>query len=223
MAHCQELLALARSANLAMARLRAAPGGRVRITAPEATGTLLLGRILAEFRALYPAVVLELTLCDEQLDLVGEGYDLALRAAPLKDSSLICRRIGQVARHLVASPGYLAANGTPLQLSDLAGHACLVHGSLPVWPLQEGGWRPRGACQSNSLLALRELALHDGGIALLPAHVCGDDLAAGRLLKVLPDLLVPVNPFYLIYPSREHLAPALRSLMDFVAERLPFA
>ncbi len=96
-------------------------------------------------------------------------------------------------------------------------------GSLPVWPLQEGGWRPRGACQSNSLLALRELALHDGGIALLPAHVCGDDLAAGRLLKVLPDLLVPVNPFYLIYPSREHLAPALRSLMDFVAERLPFA
>ncbi|WP_447502395.1 LysR family transcriptional regulator [Aeromonas caviae] len=230
-AHCQELLALARSANLAMARsanlamarLRAAPGGRVRITAPEATGTLLLGRILAEFRALYPEVVLELTLCDEQLDLVGEGYDLALRAAPLKDSSLICRRIGQVARHLVASPGYLAANGTPLQLSELAGHACLVHGSLPVWPLQEGGWRPRGACQSNSLLALRELALHDGGIALLPAHVCGDDLAAGRLLKVLPDLLVPVNPFYLIYPSREHLAPALRSLMDFVAERLPFA
>lgn len=128
-----------------------------------------------------------------------------------------------MARHLVASPGYLAANGTPLQLSELAGHACLVHGSLPVWPLQEGGWRPRGACQSNSLLALRELALHDGGIALLPAHVCGDDLAAGRLLKVLPDLLVPVNPFYLIYPSREHLAPALRSLMDFVAERLPFA
>jgi DNA-binding transcriptional LysR family regulator len=61
------------------------------------------------------------------------------------------------------------------------------------------------------------------GIALLPAHVCGDDLAAGRLLKVLPDLPVPVNPFYLIYPSREHLAPALRSLMDFVAERLPFA
>ena len=58
------------------------------------------------------------------------------------------------------------------------------------------------------------------GIALLPAHVCGDDLAAGRLLKVLPDLLVPVNPFYLIYPSREHLAPALRSLMDFVAENV---
>ncbi len=141
-AHCQELLALARNANLAMARLRAAPGGRVRITAPEATGTLLLGRILAEFRALYPEVVLELTLCDEQLDLVGEGYDLALRAAPLKDSSLICRRIGQVARHLVASPGYLAANGTPLQLSELAGHACLVHGSLPVWPLQEGGLAP---------------------------------------------------------------------------------
>ena len=220
---CQALLALARSANLAMARLRAAPAGRVRITAPEATGTLLLGRILAEFRALYPEVVLELTLCDDQLDLVGEGYDLALRAAPLKDSSLICRRIGQVARHLVAAPAYLAAHGMPQQLSELGRYACLVHSAMPVWPLQEGGWRPQGACVSNSLLALREMALHDGGIALLPHHVCEGDLAAGRLQKVLPDQPIPANPFYLIYPSREHLAPALRTLMDFVAERLPFA
>ncbi|MFM5210898.1 LysR family transcriptional regulator [Aeromonas hydrophila] len=220
---CRALLALARSANLAMARLRAAPAGRVRITAPEATGTLLLGRILAEFRALYPEVVLELTLCDEQLDLVGEGYDLALRAAPLKDSSLICRRIGQVPRHLVAAPAYLAAHGPPQQLSELGRYACLVHTSLPVWPLQEGGWRPQGACLSNSLLALRELAINEGGIALLPHHVCEGDLASGRLQKVLPELAVPPNPFYLIYPSREHLAPALRSLMDFVAERLPFA
>ncbi|WP_324043615.1 LysR family transcriptional regulator [Aeromonas dhakensis] len=220
---CRALLALARSANLAMARLRAAPAGRVRITAPEATGTLLLGRILAEFRALYPEVVLELTLCDEQLDLVGEGYDLALRAAPLKDSSLICRRIGQVPRHLVTAPAYLAAHGMPQQLSELGRYACLVHTSLPVWPLQEGGWRPQGACISNSLLALRELAINEGGIALLPHHVCEGDLASGRLQKVLPELTVPPNPFYLIYPSREHLAPALRSLMDFVAERLPFA
>ncbi|MEM0548881.1 MULTISPECIES: LysR family transcriptional regulator [Aeromonas] len=221
--HCQGLLTLARSANLAMARLRSAPAGRVRITAPEATGTLLLGRILAEFRALYPEVVLELTLSDEQLDLVGEGYDLALRAAPLKDSSLICRRIGQVPRHLVAAPAYLAAHGMPQQLSDLGRYACLVHSALPLWPLHEGGWRPQGACISNSLLALRELAINEGGIALLPHHVCEGDLASGRLQKVLPELAVPPNPFYLIYPSREHLAPALRTLMDFVAERLPFA
>ncbi|WP_185430641.1 LysR family transcriptional regulator [Aeromonas jandaei] len=221
--HCQGLLTLARSANLAMARLRSAPAGRVRITAPEATGTLLLGRILAEFRALYPEVVLELTLSDEQLDLVGEGYDLALRAAPLKDSSLICRRIGQVPRHLVAAPAYLAAHGMPQQLSDLGRYACLVHSALPLWPLQEGGWRPQGACISNSLLALRELAINEGGIALLPHHVCEGELASGRLQKVLPELAVPPNPFYLIYPSREHLAPALRTLMDFVAERLPFA
>lgn len=221
--HCQGLLVLARSANLAMARLRSAPAGRVRITAPEATGTLLLGKILAEFRALYPEVVLELTLSDEQEDLVGEGYDLALRAAPLKDSSLICRRIGQVARHLVAAPAYLAAHGMPQQLSELGRYACLVHSAMPVWPLQEGGWRPQGACVSNSLLALREMAIHDGGIALLPHHVCAGDLAAGRLQKVLPDQPIPANPFYLIYPSREHLAPALRTLMDFVAERLPFA
>lgn len=221
--HCRGLLTMARSANLAMARLRSAPAGRVRITAPEATGTLLLGPILAEFRALYPEVVLELTLSDEQLDLVGEGYDLALRAAPLKDSSLICRRIGEVARYLVASPGYLARHGMPQRLAELAHHVCLVHTALPVWPLQEGGWRPQGACASNSLLALRELALHDGGVALLPQHVCESGLASGKLQKILPMIPIPTNPFYLIYPSREHLAPALRSLMDFVAERLPFA
>ncbi|WP_047438162.1 LysR family transcriptional regulator, partial [Aeromonas sp. ZOR0001] len=211
--HCRGLLTLARSANLAMARLRSAPAGRVRITAPEATGTLLLGPILAEFRALYPEVVLELTLSDEQLDLVGEGYDLALRAAPLKDSSLICRRIGEVARYLVASPGYLARHGMPQRQAELAHHVCLVHTALPVWPLQEGGWRPQGACASNSLLALRELALHDGGIALLPQHVCESGLASGKLQKILPMIPIPTNPFYLIYPSREHLAPALRSLM----------
>lgn len=220
--HCRALLTLARGAHLAMARLREAPAGRVRVTAPEATGTLLLGKIVAEFQALYPEVVIELTLCDEQLDLVGQGYDLALRAAPLKDSSLICRRIGQVTRHLVAAPGYLAARGTPRHLAELAQHACLVHSALPVWPLQEGGWRPRGACVSNSLLALRELALHQGGIALLPYHVCQEDLASGRLCTLLPEHPIPANPFYLIYPSREHLAPALRTLMDFVAERLSF-
>lgn len=147
---CQALLALARSANLAMARLRAAPAGRVRITAPEATGTLLLGRILADFRALYPEVVLELTLCDDQLDLVGEGYDLALRAAPLKDSSLICRRIGQVPRHLVAAPGYLAAHGAPQQLSELGLHPCLVHSALPVWPLQEGAGGRKGPASATA-------------------------------------------------------------------------
>ncbi|MGL6499431.1 LysR family transcriptional regulator [Aeromonas dhakensis] len=220
---CRALLALARSHQSGDGAAARGPGRPVRITAPEATGTLLLGRILAEFRALYPEVVLELTLCDEQLDLVGEGYDLALRAAPLKDSSLICRRIGQVPRYLVAAPAYLAAHGMPQQLSELGRYACLVHTSLPVWPLQEGGWRPQGACISNSLLALRELAINEGGIALLPHHVCEGDLASGRLQKVLPELAVPPNPFYLIYPSREHLAPALRSLMDFVAERLPFA
>ncbi len=186
---CRALLALARSANLAMARLRAAPAGRVRITAPEATGTLLLGRILAEFRALYPEVVLELTLCDEQLDLVGEGYDLALRAAPLKDSSLICRRIGQVPRHLVAAPAYLAAHGTPQQLSELGRYACLVHTSLPVWPLQEGGWRPQGACLSNSLLALRELAINEGGLPCCPITSARGILRRGacrRCCRVTP-------------------------------------
>ena len=114
------------------------------------------------------------------------------------------------------------AHGTPQQLSELGRYACLVHTSLPVWPLQEGGWRYAGACLSNSLLALRSWP-STRGIALLPHHVCEGDLAAGRLQKVLPSHPIPANPFYLIYPSREHLAPALRSLMDFVAERLPFA
>lgn len=166
--HCQGLLALARSANLAMARLRSAPAGRVRITAPEATGTLLLGRILAEFRALYPEVVLELTLSDEQLDLVGEGYDLALRAAPLKDSSLICRRIGQVARHLVAAPAYLAAHGMPQQLSELGRYACLVHSAMPVWPLQEGAGGRRGPVSATACWRCGRWRSMTGGLPCCP-------------------------------------------------------
>ncbi len=79
------------------------------------------------------------------------------------------------------------------------------------------------ASQCCSVALVQKMALHEGGIALLPHHVCQQDLATGRLHKVLPDHPIQPNPFYLISPSREHLAPALRSLMDFVAERLPFA
>ncbi len=111
----------------------------------------------------------------------------------MKDSSLICRRIGQVPRHLVAAPAYLAAHGTPQQLSELGRYACLVHTSLPVWPLQEGGWRPQGACLSNSLLALRELAINEGDRPAAPSRLRGD-LAAGRLQKVLPSHPIPANP-----------------------------
>lgn len=148
---------------------------------------------------------------------------MALRAAPLKDSSLICRRIGQVARHLVAAPAYLAAHGMPQQLSELGRYACLVHSAMPVWPLQEGGWRPQGACVSNSLLALREMALHDGDCPV--ATPClRRGFGGGAIAEGVAGSAHSGQPrFYLIYPSREYLAPALRTLMDFVAERLPFA
>ncbi|ENY72654.1 LysR family transcriptional regulator [Aeromonas diversa CDC 2478-85] len=221
--HCRVIRERASQAAREMSLLQETAIGRLRITAPEATGILLLGGWLAGFQQAYPGVSIELVLSDEQRDLIGEGFDLAMRAAPLKDSSLICRKVGSVARHLVAAPAYLARRGEPHTLAELSQHECLVHHSLPLWPLAERPFMPPSRTQSNSLLALHQMALGGAGIALLPHHLCGDALQAGTLCRVLPQLAIPDNPFYFVYPSREYLAPALVALMEWVQQRLPFA
>lgn len=221
--HCRALREQAERAARDMAMLSAEPSGRLRITAPEASGTLLLGSMLAEFQLAYPQVAIELILTDQQQDLIAEGYDLAIRAAPLKDSSFICRKVGAVSRFLVASPGYLARRGVPMRVEELQQHDCLRHLSLPNWPLGDKKIAVPGHLQCNSLLALHNMALAGAGIALLPEHVCRSSLQEGSLQVVLDQVPVPPNPFYFIYPSREYLAPALVALMDWLVKRLPFS
>lgn len=221
--HCRAMLDAAAAADAAVSRLRSVPTGTLRITAPEASGTLLLPGLLAAFHQRYPDVALECVVTDATLDLVAERIDLALRTGRLADSSFVSRPVGPVRRVLVAAPAYLAARGTPQQVDELAAHALLLHEVLPRWPLQRGSDLVQvdasgAALRANNLNTLRALALAGAGIALLPRFVVRAELADGRLCTVLADSPPTDNHYYAVYPSRSHKTAALGALLDFIDE-----
>lgn len=221
--HCQAMLEAAEAAEAAISRLRDAPSGQLRITAPEASGTLLLPALLAAFAERYPAVQVACLITDAQLDLVAERIDLALRTGQLADSSFVSRKVGAVGRVLVAAPGYLAAQGWPQQPAELARHQLLLHTVLPQWPLQQDGGVmlidvSHARLCANNLNTLRQLALAGAGIALLPRFMVRHDLASGSLQHLLPAHPVPENHYYAVYPSRSHRPAALTALLDFIDE-----
>lgn len=221
--HCLVMLDAANAADAALSRLRDTAVGNLRITAPEASGTLLLPPLLAAFSLRYPGVTVECVISDAQLDLIAERIDLALRTGELGDSSFVSRRIGPVGRVLVASPAYLAREGWPQTPADLSRHRLLLHDVLPVWPLAHAGDTVRinasqAVLRANNLNTLRQLALAGAGIALLPRFMVREALQNGALQGVLPDNPPPDNHYYAVYPGRSHRPAALTALLDFIDE-----
>lgn len=200
--------------------------GRIRLAAPMSFGVGNVAPLVAEFLAAHPAVEIELHLSDARVDIVAEGFDVALRIADLPDSSLRARRLCQIAAHLVAAPAYLAAYGTPTHPSQLAEHRLLGYTNVT------GPWRFRGRDGSDfSIRAHGPLAANSGdalvpalvrglGIARLPQFIVGDQLSDGSLVTVLRDWApAPVSLHLLTPPSA--LRPArVEALIAFLAERL---
>lgn len=221
--HCQVMLDAASAADAALSRLRETPAGRLRITAPEASGTLLLPGLLAAFQQRYPAVTVACVISDAQIDLIAERIDLALRTGQLADSSFVSRQVGPVGRVLVAAPDYLAREGWPQVPADLGRHRLLLHDVLPQWPLRQEGEvvlvdASQAYLRANNLNTLRQLALAGAGIALLPRFMVREALAAGTVRQVLPANPPPDNHYYAIYPSRSHRPAALTALLAFIDE-----
>lgn len=181
--------------------------------------------LIAAFMSRYPEVTIDLTITERMIDLIGDGFDLAIRAEPLPDSRLIARRLRTSRYMLVAAPAYLEARGTPQRPADLAAHNCLHYGR------EQTSWRFTGAAgaetvavsgtfHANSANVLRIAALHGHGIALLSRYFIEEDLAAGRLLPVLPAYQPPEYSVSAIYPQSRRLSAKVRSFIDFVAQRL---
>jgi DNA-binding transcriptional LysR family regulator len=198
--------------------------GRLRIAAPVSFGHLHLAEAVARFLARHPRVELDLDLNDRFVDLVGEGYDLAIRAGRLEDSSLIVRPIAMARMVLCASADYVARRGWPASPADLAGHACLVYGNQPVsatWRFPaDGGWtvpavRPQLVSNNGDVLA--RAAVEGLGIVLLPSFIVGPDLARGALLPLLPELRLAEQPVQAIYPGGRPVPQRLRRFVDFMA------
>jgi DNA-binding transcriptional LysR family regulator len=209
----------------AVMQLQEQPRGNLRINAPMTFGSLHLAPMLAEFMAQYPDVHVELVLNDRFVDPIEEGFDVTVRIAePTASTSLVTRVIVPVRRVLCASPAYLAAHGEPSDPKELRHHRCLHYG------YQETGnqWRLTGplgeipvhincVMWSNNGDALKQIALRDLGIALLPTFIVGDELQTGRLRTVLSEYQPPDITLSALYPRHRHVSAKTRLLVDFLA------
>lgn len=221
------LLADFDTAEASATELQAEPRGLLRVTAPVVLGTHGLAPLLGEFMARCPQVSVELALHDRVVDLVDEGFDVALRSGPLPDSGFVARPLAPLRMLLCASPAYLRQHGTPRTPADLAKHECLgfthwVHKDRwrLIGPAGEERAPVKGRLQINNGEALRRAALAGAGILMQSDMLLADDLAAKRLLRVLPRHAPPVREAHLLYLPDRHPRPKLQRFVDFVLERL---
>jgi DNA-binding transcriptional LysR family regulator len=220
------ILAELEEADLAVTQLQAEPRGLLRINAPMSFGTLHLGPAIAAFMEKYPELQIQITLSDEQIDSVQEGFDVTLRIAELASSSLIARRLLGVQRVFCASPDYIQRHGAPEHPKDLKNHDCLTYGFLATgtqWKLTGPDGEhwisvPWRLCANNAEV-LKQAALNGRGIALLPTFMAGADLESGALEPVLKDYHAPEIALYAIYPPTRHLSLKVRLFIDFLVER----
>jgi DNA-binding transcriptional LysR family regulator len=211
----------------AVMELEAGLRGPIRITAPADAGVWVLASAVARFGRLHPGVHVDVVLTGRIVDLIEEGFDLALRAGPMRDSSLIARKIGTAATALYASSRYLARHGAPTQLAELAKHRCVLFRATrgrATWTLT-GPNGPESVEVSGPLSAddfsFVQRTLQSGaGVGFLPVFIGDREVARGRLSRVLPDHLVPGAPLHLVYPSTQHIPRRVAVLRDFLVERL---
>jgi DNA-binding transcriptional LysR family regulator len=203
------------------------PQGRLRVSSLTAFGLRHVMGAVADYAAGFPQVTVDITLSDRVVELIDEGFDVAIRAAPagLKSSSLIARPLAIAHIVLCAAPEYLRRHGVPTSIADLAQHK-FVHyagaSAADLAPFPEAGVRlkPGGNLIVNHLEALRVVLLQGGGLSMLGTEVIGDDIAEGRLVPLLVDALPPRElPIYAVYASRRHLSAKVRSFVDFLAAR----
>ena len=222
---CKLVLAEADAADALAADLRAVPRGRLRVNAPINFGTYRLVPMLVRYLRQHPEVTVDLTLTDRVVDLVEEGYEAVIRISPLADSTLIARSLAPYRLVACAAPSYLAAHGTPTIPAELARHECLGFAYWARPPADE--WQFTGAdgihtvrvgsrLAINNGQALRAAALEGFGIILLSHELLEDDLAAGRLVRVLPGYEPPSRPMHILFAPDRRPTPKLRSFIDFV-------
>lgn len=205
--------------------LQQAPRGVLRVTAPLNMG--YLAPILNSFLLKNPGIRLETLCSDRVLNLVEDGIDVAIRAGELKDSSLVARSLGAFQHYVVASPAFLAAHGTPSKPSELANYECIVFGVASdrmFWRLRQGNQMLNVELRARMVVNdfdLVHAAIGAGlGIGLLPMFRCHEDIAAGRLVRLLGDCCSPETPMHAVYPSTRHLAPKVSAFVEHLRQEL---
>lgn len=229
---CRAVLAEVERANSVIDDARGTPRGVVRVTSPVNFAQTILAPLLADFMLEYPEVEIVLDMTNREVDLIAEGYDVVLRIAPgIRASSLAVRSFVLRRHHLLASPAYVERHGLPRAPEDLRG-AVGLGGLLDLGRGNRHSWRlsgPDGEISeiafaprlvTEDIVVIKHAALSGCGIAELPASMCRDEIADGRLLVLLPEWSLPEMTLYTVFPSRKGLAPAVRCFIDYLSAHL---
>ena len=214
-------------ADNAVASLTAEPRGRLKVNAPLSFGLLHLSSAIADFCSAFPQIVLNMEFNDRFVDLVDEGFDVAVRIGNLADSSLIARRIAPARMIFCASPGYLEQAGTPTVPADIADHACLRYwspgGNPDEWtaggPDGPVAVKISGPLVANNGEVLRDAAIAGLGITRMPTFIVSKAIADGRLVEILADYRPEPLTIQAVYPPNRHLSVKVRRFIDFLVER----
>lgn len=208
----------------AVGDLTARARGTLRVNAPMSFGQLHLARAIADYRVTQPEVEVDLTLNDRVVDIVSEGFDLAIRIGRLEESSLVARTLAPVRLVVCGSPDYFRRRGVPDTPAQLADHDCLRYtysADVERWWFERGGKehsvRIHGPFAANNGDALRVAALAGQGIVLQPTFIVGDDIRAGRLQSVLDEYRAAALNVHAVYAHRQYLSAKVRTFVDFLA------
>lgn len=223
---CRQILAALDEAEAEVSLRRGEAAGLLRVNAPLTFGIGQLAPLWGMFRERHPKVDLEIHLNDRVVDLIEEGYDLAVRIGRLADSALVVRQLGRARLVLCASPRYLATHGAPATPQDLAAHAVIAYTGLSYgddWPFTgpDGralSVRTRPCIRTNNGDTCRIAALAHQGIVLQPDFLVGDDLKAGTLVEVLPQYRSADSGIHAVYPTRRLVPLKVRLMVDFLVE-----
>ncbi|TBR42774.1 LysR family transcriptional regulator [Marinomonas agarivorans] len=217
---CRGLPEQLSNASELVSTLNKAPIGRIRMTCATTFGEHFIAPLINDFLKTHPKIELELHLTNREVDLIEEGFDLAIRmGSALKDSSYLSRRLCKRREYLCASKAYVEQYGVPHTLAELQQHQCLI-GSKNHWLFQDNGQTKEikltGKWRSNSGLALLDAVRKGLGIAQLPDYYVSGDLANGRLLSLLSQYQYPYSGVWLVYPNVQQPSPKLQFLCDYL-------
>lgn len=225
--HAGQALAAAGQAEDAVTELQGEPQGKLRISSPMSFGRLHVAPLIPKLLKRYPKLQIDLTMDDRKVDLVAEGFDVAIRSGSgnLPDSALIARKLAPLRQVLCASPDYIDRYGLPNKPAELTEHNCVLFSystDVNEWTLQAEGKSDvvsvTGSYRVNNSEAILE-ALREGiGIGRLPTFIAGPDLKSGRLVQLFESYRIPDHTFYAVFPEREYLPAKVRAFLDFAIE-----
>ncbi|WP_343713439.1 LysR family transcriptional regulator [Inquilinus sp.] len=213
-------------ADRSLGALQNTPSGLLRVSAPVSLTLLTLSPMIPAFLARHPELSLDLNLDDRRVDIVKEGYDVAIRGSDrLEESSLVARRLMTLDHVICASPGYFRLRGQPQRPEDLGRHDCVqftLSGHADDWEFRRDGEAVRvpvdGRYKVTSSIAVRDALLAGFGLSLVPRRYVADDIATGTLATALDGWSKVETSIYAVYPSRRYLVPKVRSFVDFVVD-----